>query len=429
MNLEQHYTQFILQFQGNYGTETLKEILKEFIDIDYHINLIEEHIFFVVYDKMKIPKKFEKNKKKIIEILGRIDGLYLTILYDSQTAKHLQKISSSIYELERNFRNLIEIKMLRKVGTSWSSKYLTPNDSTFDRKTGRKDEVFKYLANPLDDYNFKNLGGFVKENIGKNKNEIFERLEILDNKIEEFRNKKSNIDFSEITDKIIEEIDELKKSIYSNSNLFSEDIYSHIKPDLVQEWNRIYDFRNYWAHNIFLMTETEYSEYERLRLRINKKILVELTIDSLLGMESIKDFDNGTGIRFTVSKYENEVVHCEIKIKFKVKEKNLYVSKLEADYTDIHKFYSTLFQYKREFIESINTIYSKNPYLFNALFDNTEMSSWLEEITEDILQQIIENLKQNGFNVKTENESGEGLVFINEDHHNYLKAILSPGNN
>lgn len=45
MNLEQHYTQFILQFQGNYGTETLKEILKEFIDIDYHINLIEEHIF------------------------------------------------------------------------------------------------------------------------------------------------------------------------------------------------------------------------------------------------------------------------------------------------------------------------------------------------------------------------------------------------
>lgn len=146
-------------------------------------------------------------------------------------------------------------------------------------------------------------------------------------------------------------------------------------------------------------------------------------------MERIKDFDNGTGIRFTVSKYENEVVHCEIKIKFKVKEKNLYVSKLEADYTDIHKFYSTLFQYKREFIESINTIYSKNPYLFNALFDNTEMSSWLEEITEDILQQIIENLKQNGFNVKTENESGEGLVFINEDHHNYLKAILSPGNN
>lgn len=423
--MTKYYTQFVVQFPGVYGIKTLNEVLSK-IDIKYKTNEVESNIFFVIYDVHNDSKKFERNKKKIIETLGRVEGIYLTILYDSQTAEYLKSISQSIYELERNFRNLIEIKMLKKVGPSWSSKYLVSNDGTFDRKGNRKDDVFKYLANPLDDYNFKNLGGFVKENISWNKSDLIVKFESLDQKIDELGKKKNQIEFYEITDKIIDEINELKNSINSNRSLFSSEIYSHIKPDLVNDWNRIYEIRNYWAHNIFLMTEMEYNEYERLRKSISKKILVELTIDALLGSESIKDFGNANGIRFTVSKYESEAVHCELKIKLKVNEKNLYISKLEADYTDINCFYSILFDSNTE-IKELNEFSCKNnPYLLKILFETNEQNTWLQNIREEELDIIIEKLKGKEFNVKTDNESGEGLVAVNEDHHNYLKAIFSP---
>ncbi|KQY91223.1 hypothetical protein ASD24_24240, partial [Paenibacillus sp. Root52] len=372
-------------------------------------------------------KKYEKNKKKIIETLGSINGTYLTVLFDSQTANYLERISQSIYELERSFRNLIEIKMLRKIGPTWGNQYLGSNESTHDRKNNRKDDIFRFLSNPLDDYNFKNLGSFVKENISKNKNELIVRIESLDRKLDELGKKKNKIEFNEIINEIFNEINNLKNSIGSNRSLFSSDIYSHIKPDLVDDWDRIYEIRNYWAHNIFLMTEMEYSEYERLRKSINKKILVELTIDSLLGVENIKDYGENTGIRFTISKYESDVVHCEIKIKIKIDEKILYVSKLEADYTDIQTFYDILFESDTNLKELNKVLYKSNPYLLPVLFENKEQESFLQSINEDELGLIVNELKKN-FNVKTENESGEGLVAVNEDHHNYLKSIFSPNN-
>lgn len=426
MSISNHHTHFVLQFPKTYSVETLKEILssEDLKLIDFEINRIEKIIFFSIYDNAESSKKYEKNKKKIIETLGMIEGTYLSILYDSQTASYLERISASIYELERNFRNLIEIKMLRQVGPLWKNNYLSSGENIYDRKTGRKDDVFKYLANPLDDYNFKNLSGFVKENIRKNKNDILEKLELIDNKLDVLKTSKRNEDLLDITGDIVEELNHLKMSVSSSNDLFSEDIYAHIKPDLVEEWNRVYDYRNYWAHNIFLMTEMEYSEYDRLNRRINKKITVELTIDSLLG--SLNFMDYGSTIRLSISKYENEVVNCEVKIKFSCDGKFYYVSKLEADYIDIYNFYCVLFRKQRGFIEKISNTYLKNPYLFHIFFEIDKFHEWLEEITEEEALEIVNILiNKYKFSVKTANESGEGLVIVNEDHHNYLKQIFS----
>jgi len=423
---ENHHTHFVLQFTKTYSIETLKEVLssEEFKNIEFVFNPIEKMIFFSIFDNAKKPKKYEKNKKAIIETLGMIDGTYLSILYDSQTVEYLERISTSIYELERNFRNLIEIKMLHQVGPLWRNQYLVSNDNTYDRKTGRKDEVFKYLANPLDDHNFKNLSVFVKENIRKNKNIIIEKLDLLDSKLEILKAAKKSDDLIEITEDIVNEINQLKTSVSNVNDLYSEDIYAHIKPDLVEEWNRIYDYRNYWAHNIFLMTEMEYSDYDRLSRRINKKIKVELTIDSLLGSLNFKDY--GNCIRLSISKYENEVVNCEIKIKYSCKGKFYYVSKLEADYIDIYNFYEVLFKKQVDFVAKLKNTYLRNPYLFNILFDNENFDQWLDEISEEDADEIVKILTNEfKFNVKIANESGEGLVIVNEDHHNFLKKIFS----
>ncbi|MGE7615887.1 hypothetical protein [Paenibacillus sp. FSL P2-0121] len=421
-----HHTHFVLQFTKTYSNETLKEVLssEEFDNIDYVFNPVEKMIFFSIFDKAEKPKKYEKTKKAIIETLGMIDGTYLSILYDSQTVEYLEKISSSIYELERNFRNLIEIKMLRQVGPLWRNQYLVSNDNTYDRKTGRKDDVFKYLANPLDDHNFKNLSVFVKENIRRNRSIITEKLDLLDSKLDILKAAKKSEDLNEITDDIVDEINQLKISVGNANDLYSEDIYAHIKPDLVEEWNRIYDYRNYWAHNIFLMTEAEYNEYLRLSQRINKKIKVELTIDSLLGSLNFKDY--GNFIRISISKYENEVVNCEVKIKFNLNGKFYYVSKLEADYIDIYNFYKVLFSKQADFIAKLDSTYLRNPYLYNILSENEKFPEWFEDISEEDSNEIINILTSVfKFNVKTANESGEGLVVVNEDHHSFLKRIFS----
>lgn len=424
--VENHHTHFVLHFTKTYSIETLKEVLcsEEFKNIDYALNTIGEMIFFSIFDNMKKPKKYEKAKKSIIETLGMIDGTYLSILYDSQTVEYLEKISTSIYELERNFRNLIEIKMLNQVGPSWRNQYLASSDNTYDRKTGRKDDVFKYLANPLDDHNFKNLSVFVKENIRKNRNIIIEKLDLIDSKLEILKASKKSFDLLEVTEDIVEEINQLKNSVSNVNDLYSEEIYAHIKPDLVEEWNRVYDYRNYWAHNIFLMTEMEYNDYERLSQRINKKLKVELTIDSLLGSLNFKDY--GTSIRLSISKYENELVNCEVKIKFSCQGKFFYVSKLEAEYMDIYNFYKVLFNKQVDFIEKLNHTYLRNPYLYNIFLENEKFDQWLEEINEDDITNIIDILTNKfKFNVKTANASGEGLVVVNEDHHNFLKKIFS----
>ncbi|GIP52566.1 hypothetical protein [Paenibacillus vini] len=425
--MNHHHTHFVLKFPQMYGIETLKEVLnsEELININHQFNIVGDLIFFSIYDIDNNSRKYEKSKKVVIRTIGIIEGTYLSVLYDSQTAEYLESISSSIYELERNFRNLIEIKMLREVGPMWKNQYLSTGENTFDRRTGRKDDIFKYLANPLDDYNFKNLSSFVKENIRKNRNDILEKLEIIDKKLDNIKKIRNGGELLEVTEDIVGELNHLKVSLSNTNDLFSEDIYTHIKPDLVEEWNRVYDYRNFWAHNIFLMTETEYSEYHRLSQRINKKITVELTIDTLLDSLNFKEYDGV--VRLTISKYENEVVQCEIKIKFCCLGKYFYVSKLESDYLDIYYFFCVLFKKQQSFIEKINSTYFKNPYLSNIFFTQNELfTEWLEQITEEEIQEIVKSLTEEyKFSVKTANQPSEGLVTVNEDHHKFLKKIFS----
>src|SRR5690606_8457901 len=161
-NIQVNHTTLILILSG-YGQKSVSDLLDSSVYSPVLTGELEQKfenmVYLTIFPKSGKERTFGKNKESFIKKLSEVCD-YLSVVYDSQTAQYMQIISESVYNLEREFRFLIELVFLRKYGINWYEKYFKDSSKEFDRSDGR-DSIIKYIKNPLDNRNFVDLKNFV----------------------------------------------------------------------------------------------------------------------------------------------------------------------------------------------------------------------------------------------------------------------------
>ncbi|WP_283654904.1 hypothetical protein [Paenibacillus sp. RC334] len=277
-----YQTSLFVVCKSNHSEMTLKDICNSerySNNIKVYINTRFENIIFVTFfphqDKIKF---FEKVKKEFIESLSNVCS-YISIAYDNQTIIYMKEISESVYILEREFRTLIEIIFLKEMGINWYSHYFQNSENEKDR-VRKRDKILHYLNNPLDSLDFVHLKNFVEERIKFSKNVMSDKLDTIKDELASFAS--SNDNTQQLYEKILDNLEEVKKLSGLKKTLEVSNLYQHITSELADEWKNLYDYRNPWAHNHCLLTRSELEKYRELASSVLKKIRTEITLLSLL---------------------------------------------------------------------------------------------------------------------------------------------------
>ncbi|HFT5902886.1 TPA: hypothetical protein ACGSMF_004024 [Bacillus cereus] len=384
-------------------------------------------IYVTIYPRLGQERGFGKNKEDFIKNVYIISK-YLSIVYDSQTALYMKRVSQSVYHLEREFRALIEMVFLRKYGVKWYENNFKDSSREHDRSRSRS-QVMQYINNPLDNRNFVDLKSFVEAEINFSKNAMAENL----NKINELIVKQSISDqgaqkvYGEVLDllKGIKELSEFKAS-----KVYGADIYNHITPEISKEWETLYfSHRNLWAHNYCLMTQAELAEYETLSESVLRKIRTEITLLSLMEKEEVFAFPQSSNelISLSISKLiRSGAPICRLKLQIDIETKRYLLEITEATYTDLFEILEVLallanLEEQDKHLKFIGS----NPFLINKV----------QEIGEEILNSPIlhKKLKEDFAEIKEAFQSKNklfsfreldgALAIVNSDLDNFLKII------
>lgn len=278
--MNRFYTHLLVKYPK--GTkvqiEALSGIKIEIKEGDKEIN------FFCISSESTITEiGYEKLREQFVERLNST-GCYVSILFDNISAQRHKDISNSIYGLEREFRNLIEIFMLRTKGEGWTDIAAFQNIIKKDKKANRE-EFVQLLKNPLDDLDFITLREFVNTHICVDNNKtLINKLDILMNKIDNW----SDIDKDEIN-KISEDISAIKEKCVTKKDkeICSDRLYKHLNTRINAQWEKLYRIRNLWAHNNCIITTKEFDEYNNSSQDVLYELRAEMSI--LLFFEDKQD--------------------------------------------------------------------------------------------------------------------------------------------
>ena len=178
--MSKFYTHLLVKYPE--GTticvEQMEDLQVEVVQSNEQIN------FFCLSAACEVTEgKYEKYREEFVKRLDST-GCYVSVLFDSISALKHKEISNSIYGLEREFRNLIEIFMLKTRGMEWTEIAAFETILKKDKKADRENFV-KLLKNPLDDLDFITLRNFVNDHICIDSNKtLINKLDILINKVE-----------------------------------------------------------------------------------------------------------------------------------------------------------------------------------------------------------------------------------------------------
>lgn len=339
---------------------------------------------------------------------------YQSILYDSQTFKYINSIGQTIYILEREFRNLIEIKFLSLYGENWSQSFFPDNDKLKSKKNGR-DSIFENLDNPLDDLDFIKLKEVLKNIITKKsgRNILDEIIDLK--KLVNTSCNSAPSEFEEISDLLLKSIKKFEDHFIKKTDYKFEEIFYRITPDLKEQWEELYNIRNLWAHNNCLITSKEHECYINMLNEVLNLIRIELTLFTF--------FNTSEEIKYTLfkdSKLELEIYkhskqnksYCLLKGKITVDGISYSLSKDDINYV---LFYE-LFNFFTETNEENQII----PFFLETQFDlnKDKILSNIDTFGKD---KIIDQLKRMNIlysKINLEEES------FKEDMDKYLEAIF-----
>ncbi|WP_415331679.1 hypothetical protein [Clostridium perfringens] len=219
-------TQLMLKYDFNLNIDFEKSLHK---NIEIEIVDYSEYIKFITLSFKKENNKdneklFEYYRDKFILMLKNLN-IYTSVFYDSISANRHKDISNSIYELERNFRNLIELVFLNEANKKIIELPIYKRIEAKSKKENRE-EVVQALQNPLDDLDFIALSKFVNENITlDNSGIIIEQLNcLLENLV--YLPSKSD----ELIEKIENDIEDIKVRLANKKNqkLSASKIFNHL---------------------------------------------------------------------------------------------------------------------------------------------------------------------------------------------------------
>ncbi|MGC7946842.1 hypothetical protein [Bacillus sp. II_CA] len=404
------HTSFILICKEAFGSETIKELLnssKLSSSIEGTIETnFDKLIFLTIYpnETNKNIKKFETAKIDLINLLSNVCD-YISIFYDAQTATYMKEISHSVYQLEREFRGLIEIIFLKQYGVKWYNKFFEDNTREKDRTEGRPDFI-QHLNNPLDNRDFVDLRKFVEKTINTSKNAVIHKLEEVNFKLDTIQQENPS-EFEQETMlneslKLLKEIKEITDT--RNESLQINNLYEHLTPALSKEWHTLYKKRNLWAHNYCLFTQKELNEYKLLANTVLDKIRTEITLLSLLNNNDNPFIINSSIVNITLQKAkENGNSVCRLKIKFNLHHQNHQILEIhKATYKDL----ICIFKYILELSGSDNYRRALNNFESNPFLTNT-----LKNLFKEILDcPDIQNVLQTKFDDFTKKLTKKYLV-------------------
>ncbi|PHE82684.1 hypothetical protein COF80_27040 [Bacillus toyonensis] len=420
------HTHLLLKFYEDNGLDekTIKTLLneKKFEGITYKYQPFTNDIYTLsIFSKDE--QSFEKKRDQLIEYLQNITE-YLSISYDSMTKQYIEKIGETIYDLERQFRTLIEFVFLKKFKSSWADSF---HIKGHDRKSKRGETITR-LNNPLDDLDFVKLSQFVADQITLMDQEIQKKFKSLEQSIIAID---ASSDLEKIKESITKKVNELlNTSTKNNQNYKYTDFYNHLTPLLAADWERLYELRNLWAHNIALMTRTEYERYQRLYQSVLKNIRTEITVSSLFSEDEVKFVDVG-GTKeehtFKITLYKSNfegraIIH--LKGKFVNDDgQNISFKKSSVTYQDLFTLYKKILEVAEdeEKLLEVNSFFEYNPFLERELIKlGDDIASKFEELGNK-KSQIQEFLSTTtGYEVLT----NDIKVIMNEDVDKYLREIF-----
>ncbi|BFI99901.1 MAG: hypothetical protein PME_23370 [Priestia megaterium] len=438
LNLEDCHTSFIFICKEGFGKSTVEELLSSYDAIKGQVEIRYENIaFLTIYPLDKKEKKFETSKLKLI---GQLRGIadYLSILYDSQTAYYMQQISKSVYNLEREFRALIEIVFLKNKGKNWYAKYFEDSKKEQDRAEKRPDCI-KLIDNPLDKRNFVDLRAFVSQNINSSKDTILQKLQKIEEKLESY-SQPTESDSQELNEILTLLADIKETSDLKRQGVSMNDLYEHLTPTLSQEWQELYDQRNLWAHNYCLFTKEEFSRYTILSSTVLRKVRTEVTLLSLFNDEESQSFMVGNGsINMNLHKIKSEGSSiCKLKIKFNLGSDKGYLYEIsKATYVDLMDISKILAEFINDKSSSILLSNIKaNPFLtgiikstVERIINSSAMNNKIEENFEQ-LQRLLDKeyileVKKEGINLK-KGELNKVETKMNDDLNSLLQKVFQP---
>ncbi|WP_411334425.1 hypothetical protein ACK1LH_02850 [Metabacillus indicus] len=417
------HTHILLKFLNKNGLDenTLKSLLKEemFDGLSYRYQAQSEDIYtLTVYSKDH--KSFEKKRDLLIQYLNNITE-YLSISHDSITKNYIEEIGKTIYDLERGFRTLIEFVFLKKFKSNWKEVFPTLGH---DRKAKRGKPI-TYLDNPLDDWDFIHLNRFVKEQISIIDQALQTKLKLIG---ESILNINSSSDLDKIKDDVLLKIDELTNLPNNNKNkdISYTQLYTHLTPPLASDWEKLYNLRNFWAHNVALMTRSEFESYKKLYKGVLNNIQTEITVMSLFSGEDQQPYLEIGGESFKIiiykSNYEGRAT-VQLKGKF-INEESQSISfkKNSVTYYHILNLFKEVLKSSNDSdkLLEISACFEYNPFLekdFIALGEYVSAKFGSPDTNKSEIHSFLSTEKYDIFTEDTE-------VIMSEDVDKYLRIIF-----
>ncbi|MFD1739501.1 hypothetical protein ACFSCX_23755 [Bacillus salitolerans] len=366
------HTSFIFLLKKGYKIELVERLLElnTLIEgkVDSNFNNV---IFSTIYPKHAKENKFEQAKISFIEQLYDICD-YISVLFDSQTVIYMQEISKVVYNLEREFRALIEISFLKQKGKDWYRIFYQDNEKEKNRMDKRPD-VLKKLDNPLDNRDFVDLSNFVKRNVSTSKNTIYQKLERIEYLFAQY--KEDTQSYPDNFIHILDNLEEIKKATdFKNQGLSYNNLYEHLTPALSVEWKELYEKRNLWAHNYCLLTIEELNRFIYLSKIVLRKIRTEITLLSIL-YDDKPFIISGDVVNVNLNKMKSEgTTICKLKIKLNIgPDENHLIEITRATYRDIMNIMRVFADFSNQrSLGSLLENISNNPFLTVFLRETIE---------------------------------------------------------
>ncbi|XZF74908.1 hypothetical protein ACSBO6_15005 [Bacillus sp. AL-1R] len=375
-----YHTSFVVICKSGFDEIIIERIIENNPLIKGKVEKKFDNIIFVtIFPTTSKQKKFEDAKIMFIYQVKEISE-YISVVFDSQTQSYMQEISHSIYNLEREFRALIEIVFLKQKGKDWYKTFYQDNEKEKKRNENRPD-VIKNLSNPLDSRDFVDLSNFVQRKINTSKNTILQKLEKIENLFEEY--KEDNQVFLENIQQITFKLDEIKAATYHKNEGFTyNNLYEHLTPAMSNEWKELYQKRNLWAHNYCLFTLKELNRFRYLSNIVLRKVRTEITLLSILDDVDKPFIISGEIVTFNLHKMKSEgTTICKLKIRINIgNDDNRLIEFSKATYLDIIKISQVLAKFARQEDE-------------HNLLENICFNPFLSEILKQTIIKIINSVE------------------------------------
>lgn len=380
--MNKFYTHILVKYPLGTNVIINDEGLKK---LDIKLESHKENIFFCcISGDIKLTERgFENLREKFVDKLNETN-CYTSILYDSISAQRHKDISDSIYSLEREFRGLIEIFMLKTRGSKWTE--IAAFESVLKKsKKDNREAFIQLLKNPLDDLDFITLKSFVDKHICIDNNRtIVNKLDIIKNRLDSIESSGD-----EGFEQVIKDITEIKENCVTKKDkeLSSDRLYKHLNTTISEEWKRLYSLRNLWAHNNCIITSKEFDEYNKLSENVFYKLRTEMSILTFFESDEEEYYIiNEDDIKMRVNKYKlRGIDNCKFTFIKTNKISSIIIQKDLFTYVDLFRIMKKFSTNEEEIL-----IYEQNPIIFKHNIEDSLVKAIKESSLEDTKEKFNE---------------------------------------